>query len=182
MSVALKRGDLVDNNLVFWARDPSMANGVRLVTKEKFDFLMRKHNEQEIARYHRCEKTKALAKKRAKQWKKRNPDRAKECNKKWADANKESLAVSWALRRLRIKANPLSPVERSMIRELYRARRRIQKCTGINFHVDHILALANGGDHHPRNLQLLPAKINLKKGARQDDKFKVNAAFPSIKK
>ena len=32
-------------------------------------------------------------------------------------------------------------------------------------HVDHIVALANGGLHHPDNLQILTAEANLRKGA-----------------
>jgi len=35
-----------------------------------------------------------------------------------------------------------------------------------DWHVDHIVALANGGLHHPANLQILSKFDNLSKGAR----------------
>ena len=35
------------------------------------------------------------------------------------------------------------------------------------WHVDHIVALANGGLHHPSNLQVLTKHDNLSKGARE---------------
>jgi len=41
-----------------------------------------------------------------------------------------------------------------------------QAPSGEEYHVDHIIPLAKGGLHHPDNLQVLPADLNLKKGAK----------------
>jgi hypothetical protein len=37
-----------------------------------------------------------------------------------------------------------------------------------NYHVDHIIALANGGTHHQDNLQYLQSNENCRKGAREN--------------
>ena len=54
-------------------------------------------------------------------------------------------------------------VDQSTINSIYEASQRITKCTGIQFHVDHIKPLSRGGMHAPNNLQILPARINLQK-------------------
>ena len=53
-----------------------------------------------------------------------------------------------------------------MIRQFYLISRRLTRCTGFAWHVDHITALAKGGRHHENNLQVLPARLNLKKGSK----------------
>ena len=49
---------------------------------------------------------------------------------------------------------------------IYKICRRITKCLGVPHHVDHIVPLYRNGLHHPNNLQILPAKLNLEKGYR----------------
>jgi hypothetical protein len=60
-----------------------------------------------------------------------------------------------------------SRIERSTINSIYEASHRATKCTGIQFHVDHIKPLSRGGMHIPNNLQILPAKINLQKSDKE---------------
>lgn len=62
----------------------------------------------------------------------------------------------------------LTPQERKEIGEIYAEARRLTKQTGIDHHVDHIKPLASGGEHHPRNLRVITAEENLKKGAFWD--------------
>lgn len=71
-------------------------------------------------------------------------------------------------RRARIKRGSLgnTPEDWQVIEVIYEASRRVSSCLGIQFHVDHIYPLARGGKHHPSNLQLLPARINLLKKSR----------------
>jgi 5-methylcytosine-specific restriction endonuclease McrA len=45
----------------------------------------------------------------------------------------------------------------------YTLSERVSKCIGIPHHVDHIIPLAKNGAHHHTNLQMLPARINLRK-------------------
>ncbi len=49
---------------------------------------------------------------------------------------------------------------------LYAEAARRTAETGIVHHVDHDVPLALGGVHHPDNLLVVPASINLAKGAR----------------
>lgn len=53
-----------------------------------------------------------------------------------------------------------------LITAIYATAKRISRCTGISFHVDHIKPLARGGLHHEKNLQILPGMINQRKGAK----------------
>jgi len=60
----------------------------------------------------------------------------------------------------------LSPHQRKVLAAIYTARNRISTCMGVPFHVDHVVPMAKGGLHTPSNLQLLPWRINLQKGAK----------------
>jgi len=60
----------------------------------------------------------------------------------------------------------LTPEETENIRSIYEECQRISQETGIPHHVDHIIPLAKGGQHHPSNLQILSATENLKKGTK----------------
>jgi 5-methylcytosine-specific restriction endonuclease McrA len=47
----------------------------------------------------------------------------------------------------------------TLIREIY-------ECCPDGYHVDHIVAIASGGQHHQDNLQYLPVSENCRKGKR----------------
>ena len=61
---------------------------------------------------------------------------------------------------------PLTVAEQQRIVALYAEAARRTAETGIAHHVDHDVPLALGGRHHPDNMLVVPAKINLEKGAR----------------
>lgn len=73
-----------------------------------------------------------------------------------------------ALRRARKKQAlvALTAAEHLRINALYAEAARRTAETGIVHHVDHDVPLALGGAHHPDNLLVVPAAINLAKGAR----------------
>ena len=50
-----------------------------------------------------------------------------------------------------------------IIEMFYEIRERVSRCTGFVWHVDHIKALAKGGEHNENNLQVITAKANLRK-------------------
>ena len=60
----------------------------------------------------------------------------------------------------------LSQSDKLAISEIYKRSRSLSEETGIEHHVDHIKPLAAGGRHHPKNLQILTATENLKKGSK----------------
>lgn len=61
---------------------------------------------------------------------------------------------------------PLTPLERADIRALYAAAQRLTETTGEPWHVHHVTALSRGGAHHPTNMEVVPARINLAIGAK----------------
>lgn len=67
-----------------------------------------------------------------------------------------------ALRRVREKCQG----SRSFISQFYVTARRMTRCMGIKWHVDHEIPLARGGLHHENNLRVITAGENLSKGAR----------------
>lgn len=100
-----------------------------------------------------------------KKWRTENPELAKAVQNKWVKNNKHKVISNNNKHRAR-KKNQTSISdydEKLTINEIYRARKRISDCIGIQFHVDHIYPISKGGLHQLSNLQLLPAKINLRK-------------------
>jgi len=88
---------------------------------------------------------------------------------KWKHENSQygkSMHLSRNAKRREWLQTTLSPNETEMIRCVYEECRRISQTTGIPHHVDHIVPLAKGGQHHPSNLQILTAEANLKKGTK----------------
>ena len=73
-----------------------------------------------------------------------------------------------AARRVKVSSQKktLTPEELDRIYEIYKNCRMLTETTGIRHHVDHIIPIAKGGQHHPDNLQILTAEENLRKGSR----------------
>jgi hypothetical protein len=59
----------------------------------------------------------------------------------------------------------------SVIKVFYDAAKRVGKCVGMKFHVDHIVPLSLGGSHHQKNLQWVPYMWNLSKHNRESGKI-----------
>lgn len=73
-----------------------------------------------------------------------------------------------AARRARVRdlTPDLTREQKDQVEYLYWLAKDLRAITGEIYHVDHIQPLAKGGLHHPDNLQVLPADINLKKGTK----------------
>jgi len=128
-----------------------------------------------------CRQCKAL---KAKQYKVLNPDKIRETKRKWKRANPDKVAAS---KRRYIEKNPdkqaaqrktrkcaelkrtppwLTEQHKKEIRVVYRKAKEEQQATGVEYHVDHIVPLRGKtvcGLHVPWNLQVIPAKENIKK-------------------
>ena len=80
-----------------------------------------------------------------------------------------AAAFAGDARRRARKANatvPLTWLEKLRIEELYEIAKARTVQTGVEHHVDHDRPLALGGLHHPDNMMVIPAAVNLAKGAR----------------
>jgi len=111
-------------------------------------------------------------------WRKDDPERSRE-------SSRRCYRKHWEVHRARAKAaylaNPHKSIELSKRRKaakkaavpedfnakrtsmIYAWAKRVQKCLGIEMHVDHIVPLAKGGKHNYDNLQVLPAQLNMRK-------------------
>ncbi len=83
------------------------------------------------------------------------------------DRHKSALYLERRKQRLREQTPALTELEQQQIRQIYEERDRLNQAAGfIRYHVDHIAPLARGGQHHPQNLKVIPARDNIQKGAK----------------
>ena len=102
-------------------------------------------------------------------WRKENPD----YNRKWCEDNVEQKTAIIARRRATKLAQTPSwclpgTDGARRINEIYATAAALSDATGIDFVVDHIVPLSEGGLHEPSNLTPLPAPLNASKGSRTD--------------
>jgi hypothetical protein len=108
----------------------------------------------------------------SKLWRKKNPTKYKENLENWIKENPDKYKLITAKgnskRRAAEKNNTpdLTHNQKLIIETIYLQRIRLEKRLGIPFHVDHVIPISKGGLHIPSNLQVLPAKLNLKKNSR----------------
>ena len=98
----------------------------------------------------------------------RNPDKRIKSITAWQKRNPEKCNAIAALRRSRkLGQTPeMTSDELRRIEDMYWLAKDLRAVSGQEYHVDHIMPLARGGLHHPDNLQILPADLNLSKGAK----------------
>lgn len=112
-------------------------------------------------------------------WQGNNPDKAVAYKKKWADENKDYVKARVANRRAIIKSRP-GKVTRERIRDLMALQSGKCICCRVklsDYHVDHIMPLALGGDNTSENLQLLCPPCNLDKRAKHPVDFMQQRGF-----
>lgn len=103
----------------------------------------------------------------SKAWHEANLDRAKASARAWLAAHRDQVKETHDRRRARQRSAYVAPVNRRAIYE-----RDGGKC-GIchkpvafkDMHLDHIIPLARGGTHEPRNVQVAHKTCNLRKHA-----------------
>jgi 5-methylcytosine-specific restriction endonuclease McrA len=147
--IKFKRGEIRDDGMIFW-RYQSRGDEYWVTA---LDFHLKKERDALSSKQYRI----AHAKK----------------YKSWFQNNKHKVNNIAATRRARKKlgCRNLSDWDKIIIDELYLAAKRIEKCTGLKFEIDHVIPLSKGGLHHPTNLQLLAASINRKKHAKLNFKY-----------
>ena len=93
------------------------------------------------------------------QYRERTKEQKKEYDRVYAQNNKSKKNAACARRRARLLNQCPPDADMELIQEIYDNRPE-------GHHVDHIVALANGGLHHEDNLQYLTASENCSKGDR----------------
>jgi len=126
--------------------------------------------------------------KKAVEWRKANPEKAKEVWQAFHNRNKEKRAAQhadWASRNkdkrrdtsakrkaAKLRATP-KWVNWKKVRAIYTQAKRLQEFTGFPMHVDHIVPLQGEnvcGLHWEGNLQILPASENISKFNKWDER------------
>lgn len=178
----IKKGFTREDGMVFWCYNKYAANGQTWITKEKYQIYTERNKEKNRIQYKLNPKKKNL---KNKEWYSKNKDRKKIVGYKWVEKNRDkvrSIAINHyyrnhektlvlsrqncAKRRARITDTiELTDNQKKIILCFYESAHRLKNRIGIDFHVDHIIPLCKGGLHHPKNLQVIPATINLKKQA-----------------
>ena len=103
-----------------------------------------------------------------KAWRERNPERKAATIKAWRERNPELLRERERRKRAKYRNAQvtLTANEKAKLLVLERTRKELQKETGRDYHIDHILPLAHGGIHHPINLRILEGVENRSKNAK----------------
>ena len=150
-SITHKFGDTRADGKIFWGCQKKKHGYYETwVTKESFD------------KYILSQKNGHLKRMKSNDFKMKLREKTKE----WKLINKELAASQRSSRRCKIRDFKLDDNDKKMVKEFYWFRNLLNKIHNkIAFHIDHKIALANNGTHHPDNLQLTTALFNLHKAA-----------------
>ena len=87
-------------------------------------------------------------------------------NKQWHKDNPGASNARGAKRRATKRSQTPEDANLPLIKALYTRAAWLKENFGVDIHVDHRIPLSKGGEHTIENLQLLPAYLNLSKGAK----------------
>ena len=110
----------------------------------------------------------------ARAWYHTNHARGRASRNAWLAANPDKKRVYSQNRRAR-KTGTSGNVPSNMVEILFEQQNGVCACCGeplVEYHIDHIIPLALGGEHSASNLQLLLPKCNMMKGAKHPDEYR----------
>ncbi len=147
------------------------ANKERIAAYQKeYDKEYREENKEEIAEYMRdyyqAHKAELIA--AATAWMQRNPERSRALRRKWKRDNKDAVNRMTQRRRAKLLDAMILEFTQEAIdaRVDYYGRKCAYCKTGPYEHLDHVIALDNGGPHVPANLRPACVRCNTSKGAK----------------
>jgi len=115
-----------------------------------------------------------MGREKSRRWAKSNPEKARKKARRWYQTNPEKGKAKSHLQRAR-RNNAKGSHTAADIRWLLDKQNYkciyCKKSLKKEYHIDHIIALFNGGDNTKNNLQLLCPKCNLSKGAKNPIAF-----------
>lgn len=107
-------------------------------------------------------------------WRAKYPELTRAIDRK-SQSRPERLAKQVARNRgLDAAFSALTGLDQQRVVAFYRAAKKLSQETGQPHEVDHRLAVALGGQHHPDNLQILTRFANRSKGAKQPEHRSLN--------
>lgn len=119
-----------------------------------------------------------LAKNR--EWTIANWERVRGHKKKWDQSNKDKLNIKTHNYRSRKRANG-GRLSTNLVGKLFAIQRGLCACCkkplGRDYHLDHRMPLALGGENEDHNMQLLRARCNLQKNAKHPIDFMQERGF-----
>ncbi len=95
-------------------------------------------------------------------WIANNKEKERSYKSNWKKQNPWCAVECFHRRRARIESTSEPSFETKFLAKLCQA---ISKGSGVPHHVDHIIPVSKGGAHRWDNLRIVPAIVNLKKGA-----------------
>ena len=130
----------------------------RWITRKTFDIYKKRNRDAQNYKY------------------KNDPNHVKKVNAyrcAYAKDNPEYSSTRTAKRRAKILEcmKQISKDQARLIEQYYAYAARLTQKLNSSFHVDHIIPLSRGGKHEPNNLQVVPAKWNLRKNNRNTEKW-----------
>jgi len=114
-----------------------------------------------------------------KNWANKNKEKVSEANKKWGSKNVERLRVIVRNRRARLRTTGTLSLDIAV--KLFKLQKGKCACCGEplgkDYHLDHIMPIALGGENVDKNIQLLRSRCNLQKNAMHPVDFMQNRGF-----
>jgi len=109
-----------------------------------------------------------------KKYREENKEKTKGWARRWWLLNKDKARTYVQNRRAKTRGDK-DLLSLGIIKKLYEQQNGLCACCGQelgdNYHLDHIMPLALGGEHSDSNVQLLKARCNLQKGAKHPEVF-----------
>lgn len=135
---------------------------------------------------------------KSREWHSANKDRAASYSRVYRSQNKEAIATntkSWKASHPEVvrahnqnrraqKRERGGRLSANIVAKLFELQDGKCACCeavlGDDYHLDHRMPLALGGEHRDDNMQLLTAKCNMRKGAKHPDHFMPERAAPTV--